>query len=150
VNFAKLGIVSREYVVNMYGKEVRAYPLERPGVAGKGYDFCELAMGPNPWILKDGTIASGGDGLAIDESGNLYITSSLGIQVFTSEGRPLGIIKLPEKPSNCIIGGPNMDTLFVTAKTSLYSLRLKVKGPLLPVRKHGVKMPRRHASQVER
>ena len=42
-----------------------------------------------------------------------------------------------------------MDTLFVTAKTSLYSLRLKVKGPLLPVRDYGVKKSHQHTSQSE-
>ena len=45
-----------------------------------------------------------------------------------SDGSRIGIIKTPEVPANLCFGGPDMKTLFFTARTSIYSLRAKVPG----------------------
>ena len=66
--------------------------------------------------------------MTIDEKGNLYITSTLGLQVFDPTGKMLGIITLPEQPSNATFGGPGNNTLYVTARTSLYTAPMAVKG----------------------
>ena len=51
-------------------------------------------------------------------------------------GEKLGIIKTPEVPANLCFGGPDMKTIFFTARTSVYSLRVKVPGlPGHPYRK---------------
>jgi gluconolactonase len=49
--------------------------------------------------------------------------------VFAPNGERLGVIKTPEVPANLCFGGPDMKTLFFTAHTSVYSLRVKVPGP---------------------
>jgi gluconolactonase len=47
----------------------------------------------------------------------------------------LGILEFPEQPSNCDFGGPDNKTLYVTARTSLYSVPLEVAGHVFPAGK---------------
>jgi gluconolactonase len=109
------------YVIPSMQKDMWAYPVMAPGKLGEGKIFCTLKQ-------KEGKDNSGGDGVTIDSIGNLYITSELGIQVFNTEGKLLGIIKFPEQPANVTFGGPEMKTLYVTARTSLYSAEMEIKG----------------------
>ncbi len=116
------------YVIPSGQPEMMAYPIESPGKIGKGKVFCTL-KGP------EGKKAGGGDGLTIDEKGNLYITSGLGLQVFDPAGKALGIISLPEQPANVTFGGADFKTLYVTARTSLYTVRMEVAGHLFALKK---------------
>jgi gluconolactonase len=113
------------YVIPTLQKEMIAYPIASPGKLGPGTAFCTLQQPAG----RDNT---GGDGLTIDTRGNLYITSALGIQVFSPDGKQLGILAFPEQPANCTFGGPGNKTLFVTARTSLYSVEMEVAGHVFP------------------
>ena len=62
------------------------------------------------------------DGMKLDGKGNLYTTTRKGVEIFDPEGKPLGIIKVPEGPSNVCFGG---GTLYITARTSLYAVEVK-------------------------
>ena len=68
------------------------------------------------------------DGMKVDVEGRVYCTGPDGTWVFTPDGTRLGIIKTPEVPANIAFGGPDLKTLFLTARTSVYSLRVKVPG----------------------
>lgn len=68
------------------------------------------------------------DGLSIDTQGNIYTTSAGGIHVFNKAGKKIGLIPVPEQPANVCFGGENFDTLFITARKSLYSVRVKMTG----------------------
>jgi gluconolactonase len=70
------------------------------------------------------------DGMKIDEEGNLYATGPGGILVISPKGKHLGTIQPPEIPSNCAFGDADGQTLFITARTSVYRIRLKVPGRL--------------------
>jgi gluconolactonase len=70
----------------------------------------------------------GGDGMAVDTAGNVYVAGSGGIFVFDSGGGPLGTITVPEVPANCTFGGADGKTLYITARAGLYSIRLNVPG----------------------
>ena len=70
------------------------------------------------------------DGMCVDTEGRIYTTSRGGIHVFDSKGKKLGIIETPEHPANVCFGGPEFDTLFITARKSLYSVKVKAKGAL--------------------
>jgi gluconolactonase len=73
--------------------------------------------------------AMGSDGMTIDSKGNIYLTGSKGVYVFDKTGAELGIIDIPENWSaNVCIGGPDKKTLFVTAKSGIYTIPLKIKG----------------------
>jgi gluconolactonase len=111
------------YVIPTGSADMMAYPVETPGRLGRGRVFCTLQQPPGK---RKGL--PGGDGLTIDTKGNLYITSALGLQVFDPEGKPLGIIAIPEQPANVTFGGPDMRTLYVTARTSLYTVPMEATG----------------------
>ena len=68
------------------------------------------------------------DGMKVDVEGRVYCTGPGGTWVFAPDGAKLGIIRTPEVPANLCFGGPDMKTLFFTAHTSVYSLRVKVPG----------------------
>jgi gluconolactonase len=80
--------------------------------------------------------AAGGDGMAVDDNGNLYIAATAGILVFDKTGARLGSVTLPKgTPSNCTFGGSDRKTLFITSNggagdpsTGLYSIKLNVPG----------------------
>jgi len=116
------------YVIPSMQAEMLAYPVEAPGKIGAQRTFCTLKQAA-------GKTAGGGDGLTIDNKGNLYITSALGIQVFDPAGKPLGIIELPEQPANCTFGGKDNKTLYVTARTSLYAVPMEATGHVFPAGK---------------
>jgi gluconolactonase len=68
------------------------------------------------------------DGMKVDVQGHVYCTGPGGTWVFAPDGTRLGIIRTPEVPANLAFGGPDLRTLFFTARTSVYSLRVKVPG----------------------
>jgi gluconolactonase len=68
------------------------------------------------------------DGMKVDVEGRVYCTGPGGTWVFAPDGRRLGIIRTPEVPANVAFGGPDLRTLFLTARTSIYALRTKVPG----------------------
>lgn len=80
--------------------------------------------------------ADGGDGMAVDDLGNLYVAATAGVLVFDKTGAALGTITIPQgAPSNCTFGGADRKTLYITsnlggnsAVTGLYQIRLNVPG----------------------
>jgi gluconolactonase len=68
------------------------------------------------------------DGMKVDVEGRVYCTGPGGTWVFTPDGARLGIIRTPEVPANLAFGGPDLRTLFLTARSSVYTLRVQVPG----------------------
>ncbi len=109
------------YVVQSGSEIVWAFPVEKPGTLGKRREFCRLKQ-------PQGQTGRGGDGLTVDKEGTLYITTRLGLQVFSAKGKARGVIAIPETPANVTFGGKDGRTLYVTARTSVYAVRAKVRG----------------------
>ncbi len=72
------------------------------------------------------------DGLRVDTEGNVWTSAGDGIQVFTPQAELVGKVLVPEVVANLTFGGPRKDTLFITATTSLYSVRVNAKGAQTP------------------
>lgn len=106
------------YVLPSASPVMLAYPVEAPGRIGPAREFCRTKGGPN----------EGSDGGAVDSQGNVYLTTSSGVQVVSAAGEHLGTIELPEHPANCTFGGPDLKTLYVTARTSLYAVPMEAVG----------------------
>jgi gluconolactonase len=66
--------------------------------------------------------------MRVDRLGNLFVTGPLGIWVWDSSGRHLGTIVMPEQPANLAWGGPDYQTLYITATTSVYRLKTRTRG----------------------
>ena len=75
------------------------------------------------------TIDEGSDGMAVDVKGNLYLTHGQ-VQVYDADGKKLETIEIPEKPANVCFGGKDYKTLFITARTSLYQVRMVHAGAM--------------------
>ena len=73
-------------------------------------------------------IESGSDGMAVDVKGNLYTTFRGKVSVYDADGKAIEDIEVPEGPANVCFGGDDFKTLFITARTSLYSLRMQFPG----------------------
>ena len=67
------------------------------------------------------------DGMKVDAKGNVYGTGPGGVWVFSPEGKHLGTIQPPETPANCNWGDDGT-TLYMTARTGLYRVKLAVAG----------------------
>ncbi len=106
------------YVDDSRNRHVLAFPLD------KG-----LGVG-EPTVLVDMDVkARGGpDGMKLDSEGNLYVTGPGGLWVVTPEGNHLGTIGFPQLPANLCFGGSDYRTIFVTARTGLYSIQVNVPG----------------------
>jgi gluconolactonase len=104
------------YVDNSDEKNVRAYDLDRDGRA------------TNERVIVNG-IDGVPDGMRVDEKGNLYVTANM-LEIYSPEGKHLGSIKVPEIPANCAFGDADLQTLYITARTSLYRVRVPQKGSL--------------------
>jgi sugar lactone lactonase YvrE len=68
------------------------------------------------------------DGMKIDIQGHLYVTGATGIWVFEPDGTCLGVVVTPEKPANCAWGDADCKSLYITARTALYRVRVQVPG----------------------
>jgi len=79
-------------------------------------------LGKKLFMIKEGS-----DGMTVDVKGNLYTTHG-GVNVYDADGKLLEKIAVPEGPANVCFGGDDMRTLFITARTSLYSVRMKIPG----------------------
>jgi gluconolactonase len=102
------------YVSNSDEKNVRAYDLDKNGAAS------------NERTLVAG-IEGVPDGICVDEKGDLYVAAKQ-VEVYSPEGKPIGAVRTEETPSNCTFGDPDLKSLYITARSSVYRARLDVKG----------------------
>jgi gluconolactonase len=87
------------YVTN--DKTIVAFDVAPDGSAKNRRDFGTL----------DGD--SGGDGMAIDSAGRLYVTGAAGVHVLSADGKHLGVIPTPRRPITLAFSGPDKKTLYV-------------------------------------
>jgi gluconolactonase len=100
------------YVADIGGNKTWSYSIGSDGSLINKKLFCEM----------------GSDGMTIDEKGNLYLTGN-GVTIFDKTGKQIGNIPVPEKwTANVCFGGSDRKSLFITATTSLYRLKMSVKG----------------------
>jgi gluconolactonase len=82
-------------------------------------------------VFFDATAAEGEDaidGLKVDTAGHVYLCGPGGIWVLSPSGEHLGTIRLPESPHNLAWGDQDARTLYITALTSIYRIRLGIPG----------------------
>lgn len=107
------------YVDDSEQRNIREYDVAPDGSLVNGRIF-----GKEPGGKDDGVP----DGIKVDTNGNIYVTGPKGIWVWDSHGHHVGTIDLPEQPANLTWGDKDYQTLYITATTSVYSLRMKAKG----------------------
>jgi len=102
------------YVANSDERNIRAYDLDNRGKTTNERVVISDIDGPP-------------DGIRVDEKGNLWVTCN-SVAIYSSAGKLLHKIVLAETPANCTFGDPDFMTLYITARTSVYRVRMNVKG----------------------
>ena len=100
-------------------KVVMRYAMNDDGTVSPGEVFYDLTWAPGPNAVA---------GLKVDQEGNLYVCGPGGVWILTSEGQVLGMIKGPEIQHNLAWGDEDGQTLYMTAMTGIYRLRLNIPG----------------------
>ncbi|QDU25524.1 Gluconolactonase precursor [Anatilimnocola aggregata] len=114
-----------------FNRCILSFPLQADGTLGKGTRLIDFYPGRS------------GDGMAIDEQGNLYVAAGLhaprktsetldtrpGIHVISPSGKLLAFVQTPEDTiTNCRFGGADLKTLYITCGSLLLSLPTKIAG----------------------
>ena len=107
------------YVNDSQKGHIRIFEVKPDGMLQQGQLFAEL----EPPSEKGAA-----DGMIVDQKGNVYSTGPGGVWIFSPEGELLGIIETPEAPTNLAWGDRDYKTLYITASTSLYRIRLQIQG----------------------
>ena len=84
--------------------------------------------GGRVWAETVGEGRGAPDGMKIDSRGNLYCCGPGGVHVFTPDAVCLGIIHVPEHTANFAWGDADYRSLYITAATSVYRIRVRVPG----------------------
>jgi gluconolactonase len=72
------------------------------------------------------------DGMAIDERGNLYLSGD-SIRIYSPKAEMIGTIATQEQSANLTFAGKNRKTLFITARTSVFTIEMAVRGAGAPL-----------------
>ncbi|MEJ2078822.1 MAG: glycosyl hydrolase family 28-related protein [Acidobacteriota bacterium] len=107
---------------------LRAFDLA-PAVAGRPFYVTNEAE-LRTWafdVQLDGSLANprlfveeGGEALTTDDRGNVYLAAGQ-VRVFNPSGEPIEVIRVPQRPTSLVFGGPDRETLFITARSALYA-----------------------------
>ena len=106
------------YVNDSLRRNIRAFDVQPDGSL------------TNDLVFVDMNVETPGapDGMKVDVQGNVYCTGPGGVWVIDPNGNHLGTIEFPEQPANLAFGEPDNQTIYLTARTSLFSIRTKVPG----------------------
>lgn len=96
-------------------RHLRVFDVQSDGTLTGDAIFCRIDQGVP-------------DGIRCDALGRVYSSAGDGIHIFAPDGKRLGKLLVPESPANLCFGGADGRTLFITARTSLYSIRLLTTG----------------------
>jgi gluconolactonase len=104
-------------------RNIRVFDVKDDGTVENGKVFCALDKGAP-------------DGIRTDKDGRVWSSAGDGVQIFNTDGALIGKIHMPsedpakpgESPANLCFGGDDMKTLYVTARTGLYAVKVLVAG----------------------
>jgi len=132
------------YVNNTYDDEVWwnvnsdkdnyvwAYDVNEDGTLAHIRKFAELFLTPE--VLDRKGKSTSADGMTIDELGNIYVATYIGLQIFSAKGEFISIVNFPIFPVSCCFGGEDLKTIYATCYNRIYKIRTKVKGLEYPLK----------------
>ncbi len=106
------------YVADSPRRHVRAFGVRADGTLANSRIFADMDH-PQP---------GSPDGMKVDREGHLYVAGATGVWVFAPNGELFGVIVTPERPANCAWGDDDRCSLYITARTSIYRVRVRIPG----------------------
>jgi gluconolactonase len=107
------------YVNDTDKRLIRRYQVQANDTIANGQVFIDMSADKTPGAP---------DGMKVDQQGNVYCSGPGGVWIMSPDGKHLGTIKAPEQPANFAFGDADGKTLYLTARTGLYRIRLKMAG----------------------
>jgi len=118
---------SKFYLTDTKTTSVWVFDIMPDGGLSNKQVFATLESPPGAEPFEEGKW-SAADGMVSDSAGNIFVTSRLGLHVFSKDGTDLGLVRFHDSPSNCVFGGTEMKTLYVTCKTKIYAIQMTFPG----------------------
>lgn len=111
------------YVANSRERKyIRAFDVQSDGSLANSRVFADLSS-PEEEVP---------DGMKVDAEGRVFCTGPGGTWIFNPQGDLIGVLRTDEVPANCAFGGSDYRTLFLTARTSVYTVRVRTPGAKPP------------------
>jgi gluconolactonase len=107
------------YVADTAKKSWMSYPVNHDGSVGEGRVLLDCSADKTP---------GSPDGIRVDKEGNIYGAGPGGVWIISPEGKHLATIKVAEVVGNVAWGDADGKTLYITASTSIYRIKLSVAG----------------------
>lgn len=113
------------------GEYLAAYDVNEDGTIANQRLVCKLMI--SPLVVDQGDIATGADGMTIDSEGNIYVATTMGLQIVDKDGNFVGIVNFPIRPVSACFGGEDNRTIYCTCNTRIYSIRTNKTGLVYPL-----------------
>ena len=110
------------YIDDSERRHIRVFNVQDDGALSGGSVFYDMNV----------SLPGAPDGMKVDIEGHVYCTGAGGVWVFDAMGEHLGTVVTPEKPSNCAWGDDDWRSLYITAVTSVYKIRVNTPGIKVP------------------
>ncbi|MEZ4868816.1 MAG: SMP-30/gluconolactonase/LRE family protein [Caldilineaceae bacterium] len=108
----------RLFVNDTVRQHIRVFDLQDDGTLANGRIWAETTGD------EDGVP----DGMKVDQAGNIYCCGPGGVHIFDPDANCLGVVHIPEQTANFVFGDDDLCSLYITASTSVYRLRVKTPG----------------------
>jgi gluconolactonase len=100
-------------------KVLMRFEVNPDGTIGRGQVFHDFTSEREPVAL---------DGIKVDMEGNVYVSAPGGVWILSPKGKALGRIVPPEHDANFAFGDADGKSLYLTASTGLYRIRVEIPG----------------------
>jgi gluconolactonase len=98
---------------------IRRYEVQPDDTLANGQLLIDMSTDTSPGIT---------DGMRVDSEGNIYESGPGGVWIVSPEGKHLGTIHTPEKVTNLSFGDPDWKTVYISARTTIYKIRVNTAG----------------------
>src|SRR6266850_60731 len=102
---------------------IRRYEIQLDGTLANPKLIIDLSIDKTPGAT---------DGTRVDSKGNIWTTGPGGVWIISPEGKHLGSILMTERPANLGFGDADLKTLYLTARSSVYKVRVNTPGVPCP------------------
>ena len=107
------------YVNDSVKKTIMRFEVQSDDTITNGQLFIDMTSDKAP---------GGPDGMKVDQKGNVYCTGPGGFWIMSPDGKHLGTVLTSQLPANLAFGDADGKSLYLTARTGLYRIRLKIPG----------------------
>jgi len=109
----------RLYLNDTGSQKIWVYDVLADGGIANGRQFADLKVEGASGVV---------DGIKVDAEGHVYSVCPAGVCILSPDGELLQTIAVPEQATDVAWGGADRSDLYVTATTSLYRIKTRLRG----------------------